>query len=69
MTAAQIAAMMDMTEVEVAATAYIEAAQGDVDQALHWAVSDLLAMEAKLSEALRAVSRGYVRGELPAAAA
>lgn len=49
------------TEIEVTATAYEEAAEGDLARALRWALEDLIALEARLVSAERAVSRGYVR--------
>ncbi|WP_019905875.1 hypothetical protein [Methylobacterium sp. 77] len=58
---AQIAAM---TEAEVTAIAYLEAANGSVDHALRFAVEDILTLEGRLAEALLAVSYGYVRGAL-----
>jgi hypothetical protein len=49
------------SEIEVTATAYEEAAEGDLARALRWALEDLIALEARLVSAERAVSRGYVR--------
>lgn len=69
MNASQLATMSALSEAEVTAIAYEEAANGNSAQALRWAVDDLLAMEAKLAEAIRAVSHGYVRGYLPPNAA
>lgn len=65
MNVSQLATMSALSEAEVTAIAYEEAAYGDSAQALRWAVDDLLAMEGRLAEALRAVSHGYVRGNLP----
>lgn len=69
MQASQSAAFAALSDAEVTAIAYEEAADGDSAQALRWAVDDLLAMEGRLVEALRAVSHGYVRGDLPTTAA
>jgi hypothetical protein len=48
--------------LEVAARAYLAAAEGDADRALRLALSD--AREA-LAEASARISFGYVRGRLP----
>ncbi|KQO61578.1 MULTISPECIES: hypothetical protein [unclassified Methylobacterium] len=61
MTAAQIAEMASMSQAEVIALAYEEAAGGDVDQALRDAAEDLLALEDRLATTERLVSRGFVR--------
>ena len=50
-----------LSEVEVTAIAYEEAAEGDLTRALRWALEDLIATEQRLAETERAVSRGYVR--------
>lgn len=59
--AADLATVAAMSDAEVTAVAYTEAARGDTGQALRWAVEDLIALEARLAEAQRAVSHGYVR--------
>lgn len=69
MNLSHLATMSVLNEAEVTAIAYEQAADGDSAQALRWAVDDLLATEGKLVEALRAVSLGYVRGDLPTTAA
>nr|USU31152.1 hypothetical protein NG677_17645 [Methylobacterium sp. OTU13CASTA1] len=61
MTAAQIAEMASMSQAEVIALAYEEAAGGDVGQALRDAAEDLLALENRLATTERLVSRGFVR--------
>ncbi|KQP27484.1 hypothetical protein [Methylobacterium sp. Leaf100] len=61
MTAAQIAEMASMSQAEVIALAYEEAAGGDVGQALRDAAEDLLALEDRLATTERLVSRGFVR--------
>lgn len=65
MTAAQIAEMASMSEAEMIALAYQEAAGGDARRALQQAIEDVLHLEAKLAAAERVVSHGYVRGALP----
>ncbi len=65
MTAAQIAEIASMSEAEVIALAYEEAAGGDVGQALRDAAEDLLALEDRLVATERLVSRGFVRGGAP----
>ena len=69
MNVSQLATMSALSEAEVTAIAYEEAADGDSARALRWAVDDLIAMEGRLADALRAVSKGYVRGALPASQA
>lgn len=61
MTAVQIAEMASMSQAEVIALAYEEAAGGDVGQALRDAAEDLLALEDRLATTERLVSRGFVR--------
>ncbi|MBY0260458.1 hypothetical protein [Methylobacterium sp.] len=65
MTAAQIADLAAMSEVEMIALAYEEAAGGDACRALRQAIEDVIALETKLAAAERMVSHGYVRGALP----
>ena len=65
MTAAQIAEMAAMSEAEIIALAYEEAAGGDARRALRQAIEDVIVLEAKLAAAERMVSQGYVRGALP----
>jgi len=65
MTAAQIAEIASMSEAEVIALAYEEAAGGDVGQALRDAAEDLLALEDRLAATERLVFRGFVRGGAP----
>lgn len=62
MTAAQIAEMVSMSQAEVIALAYEEAAGGDASRALRDAAEDLLALEVQLADTARLVSRGFVRG-------
>lgn len=62
MTAAQIAEMASMSQAEVVALAYEEAAGGDLGQALRDAAEDLLNLEERLTATERFVSRGFVRG-------
>lgn len=69
MTAAQIAEMAAMSEAEMIALAYEEAAGGDARRALRQAIEDVMALEKKLAAAERMVSRGFVRGALPSRAA
>ncbi len=66
-TAAQLEEFGRLTEAEAAAVAYLEAAEGDIERALAFAVEDVLRAEAGLVAALAAVSHGYVRGSIPAA--
>lgn len=66
-TAAELAQIEALTDVEIAALGYLEAAEGDVERALAFAVEDILRVEGELVTALAAVSRGYVRGSLSAA--
>lgn len=68
-TAAQVRTIADMSEAEVNALAYLEAAGGDAERALAYAVEDLLRAEGDLAVARRAISHGYVRaGAMPAPA-
>lgn len=69
MTAAQIAELAAMSEAEVIALAYEEAAGGDARRALRRAIEDVIALETKLAAAERMVSLGFVRGALPSRAA
>lgn len=62
MTAAQITEMASMTQTEVVALAYEEAAGGDASRALRDVAADLLALEDRLAATERLVSRGFVRG-------
>lgn len=62
---AQIGDMGSLSDAETAVIAYLEAAQGDVERALAFAVGDILRLEANLIAALAAVSHGYVRGSIP----
>ncbi|HEX2556381.1 MAG TPA: hypothetical protein VHL98_22000 [Microvirga sp.] len=54
--------------VETIIAAYVEAADGDRDEALRRAVSDALAdlteAERRVKRAERMISRGYARGEI-----
>lgn len=65
MTAAQIAELAAMSEAEMIALAYEEAAGGDARRALQQAIEDVIALETRLAAAERMVSHGYVRGALP----
>ncbi|KQO66874.1 MULTISPECIES: hypothetical protein [unclassified Methylobacterium] len=65
MTATQIAEMASMSEAEMIALAYAEAAGGDARRALLQAIEDILSLEAKLATAERRISYGYVRGAGP----
>ncbi|MBY0259645.1 hypothetical protein [Methylobacterium sp.] len=65
MTAAQIVERATMSEAEMIALAYEEAAGGDARRALRRAIEDVMALEVKLATAERVVSHGYVRGTLP----
>ncbi|WP_342150250.1 hypothetical protein [Methylorubrum sp. SB2] len=56
-----MAAVAAMTDEDVTAIAYLEAAEGDSEQALRWAVTDLLRTEKALEQVRCAVSYGYVR--------
>ena len=67
MTAAQIAEMASMSQAEMIALAYEEAAGGDAGRALRDAIDDLLALEERFAEAERLVSHGFVRGDLASA--
>lgn len=60
-TTAQLQTIADMSEAEVAALAYLEAAGGDAERALAFAVEDLVRIEGKLTATRAAVSHGYVR--------
>jgi hypothetical protein len=64
MQATELADMAALSEAEITTIAYTEAARGDVDLALRWAVGDLLASEQRFAAALRSVSHGFVRGQL-----
>lgn len=68
MTAAQIAEMAAMSEAEMIALAYEEAAGGDARRALRQAIEDVIALETKMAAAQRMVSHGYVREALPSRA-
>jgi hypothetical protein len=68
MTAAQIAEIASMSEAEMIALAYEEAAGGDTRRALRQAIEDVIALEKKLAAAERMVSLGFVRGALPSRA-
>jgi len=65
MRANELADMAALSEAQIITIAYIEAAQGDVDLALRWAISDLLASEEQFATALQSVSHGFIRGQLP----
>ncbi|WP_311275221.1 hypothetical protein [Methylobacterium sp. WCS2018Hpa-22] len=65
-TAAQLAEIEAMTDVEAGTLAYLEAAQGDIERALAFAVEDVLRLEADLVVAFKAISTGYVRGSISA---
>jgi hypothetical protein len=54
-----------MTEEDVAIVAYVEAAEGNLEAALRFAVEDLLVAERRVAHAAKQVSFGYVRGKLP----
>lgn len=54
-----------LTEEDVAIVAYVEAAEGDMEAALRFAVEDLLVAERRVAHAAKVVSLGYVRGRLP----
>ena len=69
MTAAQIAEMASMSDAEMIALAYEEAAGGDVRHALVRAIEDVLSLEARLAVAQRQVSYGYVSGAAAAGGA
>ncbi|GJD73841.1 hypothetical protein [Methylobacterium goesingense] len=69
MTAAQIAELVAMSEAEMIALAYEEAAGGDTRRALRQAIEDVMALERKLAATERMVSHGFVRGGLPSRAA
>ena len=60
-TAAQHGILAAMSEAEVTALAYLEAAGGDAERALGFAVEDLLRTERDLAAARAAISHGYVR--------
>ena len=61
----ELADMAALSEAEIITIAYIEAARGDVDLALRWAIGALLACEEQFATALRSVSHGFIRGQLP----
>ena len=65
MTAAQIAEMASMSEAEMIALVYEEAAGGDAHRALLQAIEDVLILEAKLAAAEQRISYGFVRGGVP----
>lgn len=67
MTAAQIVELSSLSDIETVILAYMEAANGDAVRALAFAVKDALAREARLAEAVQAVSVGFVRGAIPGA--
>jgi hypothetical protein len=69
MQATELAEMAALSDVEVTTIAYVEAANGDIDLALRWAVGDLLASEERFAEALSSVSHGFVRGQIQQVAA
>lgn len=56
------------SDAEMTATAYVEAAEGDVARALLWALEDLIDCESKLVRAQGAVSQGFIRAALQAVA-
>lgn len=58
---AQIQSIATMTEAEVAALAYLEAACGDAHRALYYAIEDLLRAEHDITVLRASVSHGYVR--------
>ncbi|KQT47906.1 hypothetical protein ASG52_11650 [Methylobacterium sp. Leaf456] len=60
-TVAQIQSIAAMTEAEVAALAYLEAAGGDAHCALSYAIEDLLRAEHDITALQASVSHGYVR--------
>lgn len=60
-TASDMRTVAAMTDEDITAIAYLEAAEGDSEQALRWAVTDLLRTEKALDQVRRAVSHGYVR--------
>ncbi|GJD95407.1 hypothetical protein [Methylobacterium iners] len=61
MTASEMAAFADMSDAETTAVAYVEAAGGDPNRALLWAIEDLIALEHRFAQAQRSVSKGYIR--------
>ncbi|KQP28772.1 hypothetical protein ASF27_20950 [Methylobacterium sp. Leaf102] len=69
MQATELADMAALSEAKITTIAYIEAARGDVDLALRWAVGDLLASEERFAAALQSVSHGFARGQLSQVAA
>ena len=69
MPSAQVADFTALTGEDVAIVAYVEAAEGDVETALRFAVEDLLLAERRVADAAKMVSLGYVRGRLPGAGA
>ena len=60
-----IATFSALTEEDVVIVAYVEAAEGDLEIALRFAVEDLLVAERQVAHAAKQVSLGYVRGNLP----
>ena len=61
---AQLVEIGAMTDVEAGTLAYLEAAQGDIERALAFAVEDVLRLEADLVVAFKVISTGYVRGSI-----
>ncbi|WP_375409264.1 hypothetical protein [uncultured Methylobacterium sp.] len=57
-----------ISDAEMSAIAYVEAAEGDVARALLWALEDLIDCEGRLVLAQRSVSQGFVRAALRAIA-
>ena len=64
-TAAEIAEVAALSDVEAVAIGYLEAANGNPSVALRWALEDLLEAETARATAERHVSAGYVRAVLP----
>jgi hypothetical protein len=56
--------MASMSEAEMIALAYEEAAGSDARRALLQAIEDILNLEAELATAERRISYGYVRGSV-----
>ena len=56
------------SDAEMSATAYVEAAEGDVARALLWALEDLIDCESRLVRLQGSVSQGFVRAALHAVA-
>lgn len=63
-TASDMRAVAAVTDEDMTAIAYLEAAEGDSEQALRWAVADLLRTERTLDQVRRTVSHGYVRAAI-----